>query len=297
MLVLPGNASHIGQRAQQQDAFALSDFADDEFVAHGGYLAVVADGVGGLLYGADAAHIATSRYVEAYLSKPREYSISEAMNSALETANQAVYAVAKEHYCPEQMGTTLVAVVIHQNQLHWRAVGDSHVYLCRDGRLSQLNADHNYGRQLQVQVEVGLISQEQADNHPDRNALEYFIGLHSLPETALSQQSLPLLAGDKLLLCSDGVDGVLSADEIIVCLNETPMIAAQHLCDAVLQKEKIGQDNLTAVVLAYQGEELMPTQLSTRLDRRQACWPAKVTVAALLCLIAYALAAGYLARV
>ena len=297
MLVLPGNASHIGQRAQQQDAFALSDFADDAFVAHGGYLAVVADGVGGLLYGAEAAHIATRRFVEAYLSKPRESSIGEAMNSALETANQAVCAVAKEQYCPEQMGTTLVAVVIHQNQLYWRAVGDSHVYLCRDGRLSQLNADHNFGRQLQVQVEVGLISQEQADNHPDRNALEYFIGLNALPEIAGNQQPLLLLAGDRLLLCSDGVDGVLSADEIIDCLDETPMTAAQRLCDAVLRKEKIGQDNLTAVVLAYQGEELIPTQQCTRLDRGQACRRTRMTVVALLLLIATALVAEYLAHV
>lgn len=296
MVVLPGNATHIGQRSQQQDVFALSDFADHEFIAHGGYLAVVTDGIGGLLYGAEAAHIATSRFVESYLAKSSELSVSEALDIALAAANQAVYAAAKENFCPEQMGTTLVAVVIHQNLLYWRSVGDSHVYLCRDGRLSQLNADHNFARQLQAQVEEGLISQEQADNHPERYALECFVGLNPLPEIARNQHPLPLLNGDKLLLCSDGVDGVLSADEIVDCLQAPPMLAAQCLCDAVLKKEKVGQDNLTAVVLGHQLEDLMPTQRHTQPARRQICWQARAVGMGLLLLIAYLLVTKYLAQ-
>lgn len=297
MVVLPGNASHIGQRAQQQDEFALSDFSDHAFIEHGGYLAVVADGVGGLHYGAEAAHIATREFIDAYLSKPPEYSVSEAMDVALEYANQAVYLAARENYCPEQMGTTLVAVVIYQNQLYWRAVGDSHVYLCRDGRLSQLNADHNFAKQLQIQVEAGLISQEQADNHPDRSALESFIGLHSLTEIAKNQQPLPLSVGDKILLCSDGVDGVLTTDEIIDGLQEEPMLAAQRLCDEVLKKERGGQDNLTAVVLAYQSEELSRTQQAACLDQRPARWQVRISVVVLMLLIVYFLVARYLAQV
>ncbi|OAI17622.1 hypothetical protein A1359_05885 [Methylomonas lenta] len=294
MLVLPGNASHIGQRSQQQDMFALSDFADNDFIAHGGYLAVVADGIGGLLYGAEAAYIATSQFVESYLAKPSEIKVSEALDNALATANQAVYAAAKENYCPEQMGTTLVAVVIHQNQLHWRTVGDSHLYLCRDGRLSQLNVDHNFARRLQVQVGDGLITQEQADNHPERYALECFVGLNPLPEIARNQYPLPLLAGDKLLLCSDGVDGVLSADEIVDCLHATPMLAAEGLCDAVLKKNKLGQDNLTAVVLGYQVEDLTPIVESARMLQGSG-WQAKASGTGLLLLITYLLVTKYLA--
>lgn len=292
MLVLPGNASHIGQRAEQQDVFALSDFADNAFIAHGGYLAVVADGIGGLLYGAEAAHIATSQFTASYLAKPFDVSVSDALDSALETANQAVYAASNHNYCPHKMGTTLVAAVIYKNQLHWRAVGDSHVYLCRDGRLSQLNADHNFARQLQAQVAEGLISQAQADHHPERSALECFVGLNPLPEIDQNQQPLLLLAGDRLLLCSDGVDGVLSADEIIDCLQATPMLAAQHLCDAVLQKKKIGQDNLTAVVLGYQIEALIANQ-HTGYIQGQRRWQARAAGVGLLLFMAYLLVTKY----
>lgn len=252
MHVLPGNACHIGQRRQQQDAFALSDFTDTGFISHGGYLAVLTDGVGGLLHGAEAAQIATQHFIESYLSKSCRQTVTEALDAALEMSNQAVCATARQNDCFEQMGTTLVAVVIHGHHLHWRSVGDSHLHLCRDRRLSQLNADHNFARLLQTQVEQGHISQQQADNHPERKALESFIGLATLPQIDRNQQPLPLKRGDILLLCSDGVDGVLSAEEIVDCLHGAPMLAAQRLCDAVLQKNQQGQDNLTAVVLAYQ---------------------------------------------
>lgn len=254
MRVSPGNASHIGQRLQQQDAFALSDFADTDFIAHGGYLAVVADGIGGLPYGAEAADAAVTAFVSRYLAKPGEQGVEEALDQALEAANQAVLAEAQARNCPQHMGSTLVAALIYQDQLYWRAVGDSHLYLCRDGRLSQLNADHNVARQLQAQVNDGLMSQDQADKHPQRQILACFIGLQPLAEVARNARPLPLQANDRLLLCSDGVDGVLSADEIVACLGEPPMRAAQRLCDTVLRKQQPSQDNLTAVVLGYRIE-------------------------------------------
>ena len=270
MLVQPGNASDIGQRQQQQDAFALSDFADADFVSHGGYLAVLADGIGGLRYGAEAAEIAASKFVEHYLAKPRQQSVDAALDAAIDTANQAVLASAHWHNALQNMGTTLVAALVYQDRLYWRAVGDSHLYLCRDERLSQLNADHIFARQLQIQVNAGLITQEQADQHPDRQALECFIGLQQLGEVERNNQPLSLQADDRLLLCSDGVDGVLSADEIIACLAQPPMQAAQDLCDSVLSKQRSGQDNLTAVVLGYQ---LAPqAKLKKSLKKARSPW-------------------------
>ncbi|QPK63489.1 serine/threonine-protein phosphatase [Methylomonas sp. LL1] len=265
MRVLPGNASYIGDRQQQQDAFALSDFADADFIAHGGYLALVADGIGGLQYGAEAAGIAASGFLTEYLAKSSEQTVDQALDRALDAANRAVFDAALQRDCAEQMGTTLVAALIHQDRLYWRSVGDSHLYLCRDARLSQLNADHNFARQLQRQVGEGLISQDDADTHPERKALEFFIGLELLPEVERNRQPLPLRAGDILLLCSDGIDGVLPAEEMVACLNQSPMIAAQRLCDEVLARQQPNQDNLTAVVLAYQADQPQPRQLSGRV--------------------------------
>ncbi len=252
MQLLPGNAIHIGQRREQQDAFALSDFADEAFVEHGGYLAVIADGMGGLKFGAEAAELTVTQFLTSYQSKAIEQSIPASLDQALQYAQQTVLAVAQQLNCLEEMGSTLVAAVVHQNQLYWRAVGDSHVYLFRDQRLSQLNPDHNYARSLQIQVETGLISQTQADKHPDRQALEYFIGSNPLPQDNIQHQPITLKPNDKLLLCSDGVDGFLSADRLITCLQDTPMLAAQRICDEVLALNHPYQDNLTAIVLGFQ---------------------------------------------
>lgn len=252
MNVLPGNASHIGSRFEQQDAFALSDFADADFVSHGGYLAVVADGIGGLLHGMEAANTAVTHFVSQYMAKPRGQSVEDALDAALATANDAVCAAAKRFHCLGQMGTTLVAALIQDDHLYWRAVGDSHLYLCRDDRLSQLNADHNLARSLQILVNEGVMSQDEADHHPERHALEYYLGLEGLPMVERNRVPLVLQNGDKLLLCSDGVDGALSAEEIMAALSKAPMTAAQALCDKVLAKRQPFQDNLTAVVLAYQ---------------------------------------------
>jgi len=251
MKVLPGNASHIGCREQQQDAFALSDFADAHFVSHGGYLAVVADGIGGLPHGAEAADVAVMHFVSTYMAKPSEQSVDDALDIALKAANDAVCAAARHHHCLGQMGTTLVAALVERDHLYWRAVGDSHLYLCRTGRLGQLNADHNFARELQILVNEGILSQEDADQHPERRALESFLGLEE-PSIERNRQPLPLQDGDKLLLCTDGIDAVLSDSVIIDCLKHVPMIAAQVLCDHVLAMKRPFQDNLTAVVLACQ---------------------------------------------
>lgn len=262
MEVIPGNASHIGRRQQQQDAFAFSDFADEAFIAHGGYLAVVADGIGGLQNGAQAANIAVAEMVSRYLAKSSDNAVDRALDQALDMANQAVLDAGHWYHSFREMGTTLVAAVIHQDHLYWRAVGDSHLYLCRDGRLSQLNADHNFARELQAQVNEGLISQDQADNHPHRQALEYYLGLPYLPEVERNLNPLSLQANDRVLLCSDGIDGVLSADEIIACLAKMPMEAAQCLCDTTLQKQLAGQDNLTALILGYQVQAVSASKTS-----------------------------------
>lgn len=262
MQVLPGNASHIGLRLQQQDAYALSDFNDSEFVDHGGYLAVVADGIGGMLYGTDAANLAVAAFMDSYLSKPMLRDIDEAMDTALAAANRAVITEAERRDCPEQMGTTLVAAVIYEHHVYWRSVGDSHLYLSREGRLSQLNADHNFATTLQSWVSEGLISQNMADHHPERNTLESYLGLRELRLIDRNRSPLPLQNDDRLLLCSDGIDGTLSVAEITACLAEPPMRAAERLCFEVQAKQKPLQDNLTAVVMAYR-----PTQPRPRTNR------------------------------
>ncbi|MDD2760002.1 MAG: serine/threonine-protein phosphatase [Methylomonas sp.] len=251
--VRQGYASHLGLRSEQQDVFALSDFSDAEFVSHGGYLALVADGIGGLQYGAEAAGIATTRFMADYTTKSVEQSVDDALDQAMIEANNAVCNTARYLLnCPGRMGTTLLAALIYREKFHWRSVGDSHLYLCRGGGLTQLNPDQIFARQLQILVSAGIINQSYADKHPQRYALEGYLGLESLPAVERNWQAMPLCDGDKLLLCTDGVYGVLSAVDMLACLRLEPKSAAQRLCDTVLLRAQPNQDNLTAVVLAYQ---------------------------------------------
>lgn len=251
MRVFPGNASDVGQRNDQQDAYGLSNFEDANFIDHGGYLALVADGIGGMEYGAAASNLAVDAFLGRYLAKSVLREIDETLDCALQAANRAVQEEAERRDCMENMGTTLVAAVIYEGLLYWRSVGDSHLYLMRDGRLGQVNADHVYARTLQVSVAEGLISQNMADLHPDRATLDSFVGLNAIPHIDGNRKPLALEDGDVLLLCTDGVYGGLADFEIMACLSQEPMQAAQQLADCVLAKRLPHQDNLTAVVLQY----------------------------------------------
>lgn len=251
MRVFPGNVTHVGQRRDQQDSFGLSSFDDGQFIDHGGYLALVADGIGGMEYGALASSIAVEAFLGRYLAKSVLREVDETLDGALQAANRAVQEEAERRDCLENMGTTLVAAVIYEGCLHWRSVGDSHLYLYREGRLAQVSADHNFARTLQAWVAEGLISQNMADLHPDRATLDSFVGLTEISHIDGNRVPLPLQDGDVVMLCSDGVYGCLSDDEIMACLAQEPMLAAQQLADTALAKQLPHQDNLTAVVLQY----------------------------------------------
>ncbi len=142
-----GNAQHIGAREQQQDAFGFSDPEESAFVAHGGFLGLVADGVGGLTQGAEASQAAVRTFLQAYRSKTAAESIPNALLRSLREANTAVLRVAREPSA-EGAGTTLAAAVLHEHSLYWISAGDSRIYLLHGGKLTRVTTDHTYARQL-----------------------------------------------------------------------------------------------------------------------------------------------------
>jgi serine/threonine protein phosphatase PrpC len=142
MLLIPGNAQHIGQRQQQQDSFGFSNLGDAEFRKHGGILAVVADGMGGMAHGDAASRAALKAFLQAYESKTEVEPIADALLRSIQAANAGVYQLALEMDAAEEMGTTLVATVLKNDQLHWVSAGDSAIFLFRDGEYTQLNQPH-----------------------------------------------------------------------------------------------------------------------------------------------------------
>lgn len=249
--VVPANYQHIGARENQEDAFAFSDLNDHKQVQNNGILALVADGMGGLARGEEASNIAVSVFLREYGTKREEESIGECLIRALRVANAAVFDLAFTGGEDDDLGTTLVAVVVYQDELHWIATGDSRIYLFREGTLKQLTTDHIYANHLLVDVENGRISLQEAENHPERNYLTSYLGLPELDEVDQNETPLLLKPGDRILLCSDGLYDTLNESRIATLFKENRGAAiAEEMVKQVLCEGSRHQDNVTVVVLS-----------------------------------------------
>jgi PPM family protein phosphatase len=251
MQLVPGKAQHIGKRDEQEDAFGFSRLDRQEFMAHGGFLAVLTDGMSGMAMGREASQTATAAMLQAYLSKKSSESIPAALQRALLAANEAVLARTRQAGAtPGAMGTTLVAAVVRDHELHWVSVGDSRLYHYRQGRLTRLTQDHDFARKLQKLVAAGKMSPEEAETHPQRRALTSYLGIEELTEVDRNVRPLTLQAGDRILLCSDGLYQSLSETEVAAVLPLEPQVAADVLVEQTLAKGKARQDNITVAILA-----------------------------------------------
>lgn len=269
VILAPGNAQWIGARAEQQDAFGFHGFDDRDFRAHGGLLAVLADGMGGLQQGRAAAQTAVATLREAYAAKAPEEPIPEALHRALKAANAAVYQLAIASDGEGQVGTTLVAAVADADGIHWVAAGDSRLYgyHADTDQLSLLSQEHNFAAILQARVAAGTLAQADADGNPDRAALTSFLGLENIPAIDSGTQPVPLGTGDRLLLCSDGIHGTLSDQDLRQLIRQPAQQAAEAIIASVKAVGKPNQDNATIAIIA--GETTRPEPTSGQ--------PAKVT--------------------
>lgn len=251
MQIIPGNAQHIGSRKEQQDDFGFSDLENVNFVNHGGVLAVVTDGMGGLAQGREASLLAKQTMIAEYEKKSEKISIPRALLNALLVANARVVEMARQAGLEGQIGTTLAAAVVSGNELYWVSVGDSRIYLYRRGELIRLTTDHDYGRQLDGEVALGKLSKAEAQAHPQRQALTSFLGLPFLSEIDQNEEPLILEMGDRILLCSDGLYKTISEKRIGDYLNRHPQASAEDLVEAAIAQGKASQDNVTVAIIAY----------------------------------------------
>ena len=254
--VRPGNAQTQGRRSQQQDAFGFGRFDDPAWIAHGGHLAVLADGMGGMENGRRAALDAVRAFLAAYGAKTPAESVPAALLRALEAANREVHALAEAGQGEGRTGTTLVAAVLHGRQLHWISVGDSHVYhFDRERRrLSRLNPVHLHAEVLDREVAAGRLTAEAAARHPDREALTSFLGLDPIPTVARSETARILASGDRVMLASDGVYRRLAVSVLCRALRRPPQLAAEWLIRRIDTRAVPGQDNATVAILGLEAE-------------------------------------------
>jgi protein phosphatase len=191
MSFLPGNAQHIGARSSQQDSFGFGDPEDEAFLAHGGFVAVVCDGMGGMEHGDLASRTAVRTFLDAYRRKTPEESIPEALERSVREANDRVVEMAHSLGAAESVGTTLVAAVLvaasgsDAKSMYFISVGDSGLFHVSDGQMQTVNRPHIFANILDTAVSRGTLSKEQALMHPERESLTSFIGVGVLEEMAI----------------------------------------------------------------------------------------------------------------
>ena len=144
-----------------------------------------------------------------------------------------------------------MAVHIQRNQLHWVSVGDSAIYLYRSGGVFQLNREHTYLNQLYTrELTEDIICKERAEQDEDARRLTAFVGINCLEAVDGSLRSLPLQSGDVLLLCSDGISGVLTPPELMEAMRLPTDEGCTLLETLVLEKQVPEQDNYTGIMIS-----------------------------------------------
>lgn len=242
------NSPKVGARSDQgptrlanEDAFWVSSA---QTPLEYGALYLVADGVGGQEHGAAAAQQAVQVISAAFYQLRRSGStIPEALTDSILQANQAIYERAQAMNV-SRMGCTLVAAVQHQGKLYVAHVGDARAYLLMENHLRRLTRDDTW---VQKQVDAGMITYEQAANHELRNIVTQVLG-NKLDITVHQSATQDLRAGDIFMLCSDGLHGVLTIEQLYKLMkNNPPQAAADALVQAAIEAQT--KDNVTAVVV------------------------------------------------
>ncbi|MCW5982334.1 MAG: serine/threonine-protein phosphatase [Bryobacteraceae bacterium] len=280
MKFIPGNAQHIGAREAQQDAFAFSDLSEASFLRHGGVLALVADGIGGLDLGDAASRAAIAAFLAAYQAKRPDEPIPEALKRSAAAANQAVFESGERAGKPGDIGTTLVAAVAHNASLYWFAIGDSPLLLLRDGELTFLTREHTFEAELLDHVRTGELTLDMARRHPERESLTTYVGAPRLGPADRTLRPFPLEPGDCVILASDGLTKTLSSEEIVAEFDGNTAEFCERLVKKVLEKGRSNQDNVTVIsLLASAEDEVARAEAPTittaqRRGRRRLAWAA-----------------------
>jgi serine/threonine protein phosphatase PrpC len=172
---------------------------------------------------------------------------------AIQRANADVVEAAKTAD-KKGMGATLTALLVQDADAYLAQVGDSRAYLLRDGRLRQLSRDQSL---VQLLVDGGVMTQEEAKHAPQKNVILQAMGLASDVRAAVAR--LHLRRGDTVLLCCDGISNAVSDDELQSLLVSSPPGDACTQAIA-LANERGGEDNLTAIVARFEGSTLLPPE-------------------------------------
>lgn len=254
-------AQSLGGRERQEDALAVSCPQGAEFA-----FAILSDGMGGHAAGDLASRIIVAEIFAELTLRGRgpledAPELSALLADSVETANDSLRAQIDTFPDQNGMGGTVIAAALVDGGLQWVSVGDSVLYLLRDGAITRLNADHSMAPEIDLMVERGMMDAETARTHPHRNCLTSALTGQEIPEVDCPLRRMSLRAGDILLVASDGLQTL--SDERIRELatsgraTDSREIAAR-LIAAVADDARPDQDNTSVVVIRVEDGPIRP---------------------------------------
>lgn len=266
-------------RSQNQDSFIVSDlstgailadFSSRRFISGTqqvisqslgteGSLMAVADGMGGAAAGDIASYLGLNTLV-AELNKATSNGVrshlpaTDLLKMCVEKSNLRLWEESQMNIDYRGMGTTLTATLVVGNVAYIAQVGDSRAYLLREKQFEQITKDQSA---VQMLIDLGRLTKEQAATAPNRNIILQALGVE--PNIQIAMTKLSLRSGDRLLLCSDGLSNKLSDEELRdILLGENLDTACRDMIE--LANLRGGEDNITVVTAGFEGEGLAVPQ-------------------------------------
>jgi len=282
--------SDVGRtRDHNEDSFVVADLKTGAPIAFeqvvraagssAGHLFMVADGMGGAAAGERASETAVGVVLN-FLRRewvPRASEDAsvfvEALEQATDEANGTIYRDAAEHPELRGMGTTATIAGLLGDTLYLAQVGDSRAYLVRDGFCRQITKDQSLMQKL---IEAGEISEEEAEHNERRNIILQALGPEAAIKIDLTYQKVR--RGDVLIICSDGLSGLVRADEIGRAVGEEPDL--EHACRRLvnLANSLGGPDNITVVAARFDGHGLDAPNEEDEVGHRAFDVPGRVVI-------------------
>ena len=246
-----------GARDCQEDSLAVQVLAGDGDA--GERLLILADGMGGHAGGAVASRLTVESFCAAYVKAANGMGaggqgsgdIPGMLGHSLYSANEALANAVADRPELGGMGTTLIGCVIRGDQLYWISVGDSPLWLCRDGRLQRLNADHSMVPLLDDMVRTGIMDRQEALADTRRHMLRSAVAGKTLELIDVCERPCRLQADDIVMLASDGVE-TLAGEQLLAVLSKAGDRSLQALASDLMASIKAighgGQDNATVIL-------------------------------------------------
>jgi PPM family protein phosphatase len=245
--------TRIGARRSNQDRIGCWSSGE-------ALLMVVADGLGGHLHGELAAEIATALFGSAFAreAKPRIADPALFLQRAIAAGHAAIQREAERRSLPDSPRTVIVACLVQDGYAYWTHVGDSRLYLVREGRIVHRTRDHTVVQQL---IDEGRIREEAMASHPERNRLLQCLGGYQTPRPEPAERAR-LARNDIVVLCSDGLWGPLTQRQLVHSL------VARGLTEAIaelvtLAEHRAGRecDNVTILAMAWNEDAVAAEEL------------------------------------